>query len=195
MMLSVFDKYLIVANIIGFILYLVNTALYAYTADKQIDVALTITAILGGSLGILLAILIVDPKAVKKNMMSRVFIACVFVIQLLIVIMLKGHIGSDITLAFWDFFNEHQLLILYILVINVITLVAFGIDKIAAIEHDSRIKIVTLLGLAFVGGSIGALIGMYAFRHKIRKDYFAVGVPLIIVMQVVILFFMMNAEI
>ena len=194
MMFSVFDKYLIVVNFIGFILYLINTALYAFTADKQIDIALTITSVIGGSLGILVAIIIVDPKAVKDNMMSRVFIACMFVIQLLLLVLLKGYINSNITLAFWKFFCAHQWMIFYLVFINIVTLVAFGIDKIAAIEHDVRIKIVTLLGLAFIGGSVGALIGMYAFHHKTKKDYFTVGVPLIIIMQIVILFFAMNAK-
>lgn len=64
-----------------------------------------------------------------------------------------------------------------------VDIAAFAIDKIAAIEGRSRIRIVTLLGLAFIGGSIGGLIAMYLFRHKIRKDYFTVGIPLIMVMQ------------
>ena len=49
-----------------------------------------------------------------------------------------------------------------------------------------------LLGLAFIGGSVGALIGMYGFHHKTKKAYFTVGVPLILLMQVVVLFYVMN---
>ena len=60
-------------------------------------------------------------------------------------------------------------------------------------RSSGRIRIVTLLGLAFIGGSIGSLLAMYLLRHKTRKDYFTVGVPLIIVMQVVVIFYMMNA--
>ena len=77
---------------------------------------------------------------------------------------------------------------------NIVTMVAFAIDKIAALEHRSRIRIITLLGLAIIGGSIGALIGMYLFHHKTRKDYFSVGVPLIIFMQIVVIFYLMNAQ-
>ena len=66
------------------------------------------------------------------------------------------------------------------------------LERIAAIEGRSRIRIVTLLGLAFIGGSIGGLIAMYLFRHKIRKDYFTVGIPLIMVMQVFVIFYLMN---
>lgn len=136
---------------------------------------------------------IFDRKAQKGNMMSRVFIACVLVIQIIIFLIIRGHIADHITLAFWNFFEEHKILIIYLVAINFIAFAAFALDKIAAIEHRSRIRIVTLLGLAFIGGSIGALLGMYLLHHKTRKDYFTVGVPLIIIMQVVVVFYAMNA--
>jgi len=105
MQLGQFDYYLIIINVIGFVLYLVNTWLYTYTADGQIDRALTITSLLGGSLGIVIAILLFDRKAVKGNMMSRVFVSSVLVIQVIIFLIIKGHIKSDLTFAFWDFFG------------------------------------------------------------------------------------------
>lgn len=192
MELGVLEYYLIVVNVIGFVLFAVNTWLYSHTADGQIDVALTITSLLGGASGILLSILIFDRKAEKGNMMSRVFISCIFVIQIVILLMVKGFVAKNITLAFWSFFDQHKVLIMYLVVINFITLAAFAIDKIAAIEGRSRIRIVTLLGLAFIGGSLGGLMAMYLFRHKIRKDYFTVGIPLIMLMQVFVIFYFMN---
>jgi len=192
MQLGIFDYYIIIINILGFIFFAVNTWLYNHTADKQIDSVLTVTSLLGGSLGIVIAILIIDRKAEKGNMMSRVFVICVLVIQIIIFLFIKGFHNDKITFAFWKFFDKWKILLIYLLVINVVTLIVFGIDKIRAAEHRSRIKIVTLLGLAFAGGSIGALIAMYAFRHKTNQDYFTVGVPLIIVMQVVVVFFLMN---
>lgn len=190
-----FDYYLIAINAIGFIMYLVNTWLYSHTADGQIDKALTITSLLGGSLGIVLAILLFDRKAVKGNMMSRVFVTCVLIIQIIIFLILKGHIKDDLTFAFWEFFSAHKILIIYMLAINIVTLIAFAIDKIAALEHRSRIRIVTLLGMSFLGGSIGALVAMYAFHHKTKKDYFSTGVPLIMLMQVAVIFYMMNGKV
>ena len=190
-----FDYYLIAINAIGFIMYLVNTWLYSHTAEGQIDKALTITSLLGGSLGIVLAILLFDRKAVKDNMMSRVFVTCVLIIQIIIFLMLKGHIKDDRTFAFWKFLGAHKILIIYMLVINIVTLIAFAIDKIAALEHRSRIRIVTLLGMSFLGGSIGALVAMYAFHHKTKKDYFSTGVPLIMLMQVAVIFYMMNEKV
>lgn len=192
--LSPFMTYIVIINIIGFLLYLVNTLLYRFTAEGQIDAVLTIVSILGGSLGIVLSILIFDRKAEKGNMMSRVFVFCILVIQIILFLVIRGHYADHITLAFWTFFNQHKILVAYLVIINFITFAAFAIDKIAAIERKSRIRIVTLLALAFFGGSIGGLIAMYLLRHKTRKDYFTVGIPLIMIMQVVLLLYAMNAK-
>ncbi len=191
--MTYFGYYLIAMNVIGFILFAVNTWLYTYTPDGQIDKFLTVNCLLGGSIGILLSMFIFDRKAQKGNMMSRVFIACVFVIQVVIFLIICGHIADNITLAFWNFFHEHKILIIYFVAINFIAFATFALDKIAAKEHRLRIRIVTLLGLAFIGGSIGSLIAMYLFRHKTKKDYFTLGIPLIMLMQVIVIFYVMNA--
>lgn len=190
--MSAFGYYLIIVNGIGFLLYLINMWLYSHTAEGQVDKLLTILSLAGGSAGILLAILLFDRKAVKDNMMSRVFIACVFVIQLVLFLIIKGHHADTMTLAFGKFFTDHKLLLIYLVIINFIAFAAFAIDKVNAAEHRSRIRIVTLLGLAFVGGSIGALLAMYLLHHKTKKDYFTVGIPLIMIMQVVVAFYMIN---
>lgn len=184
--------YLIIINIIGFILFAINTWLYSNTASGQVDKFLTITAFLGGSVGILLSILIFDRKAKKGNMMSRVFIACIFVIQVVLVLFLTGDRSEAFRFAFWEFFAKHWYLLVYLAIINVVTFIIFGLDKLFAIRRQSRIRIVTLLGLCFIGGSIGGLSAMYFFRHKTLQDYFTVGVPLIMVMQVVVTFYLMN---
>lgn len=187
--------YLIIINVIGFILFAVNTWLYSNTAEGQVDKFLTITALLGGSLGILLSILIFDRKAVKGNMMSRVFVACVFVIQVVIFLVLQGVHGDRITFAFWEFFARYKFLLVYLGIINVATFIAFGVDKLSAIKKRSRIRIVTLLGLCFIGGSLGGLGAMYLFHHKTNKeknDFFTVGVPLMIVMQIIVIFYLMS---
>ena len=76
-------------------------------------------------------------------------------------------------------FAEHRILLIYLGVINLVTFIVFAIDKANARANRSRIRIVTLLGLSFAGGSVGGLISMYLFRHKTQKDYFTVGMPLI----------------
>lgn len=73
------------------------------------------------------------------------------------------------TVKFLSLLDKYNWLIYYLLIINIVTFATFAIDKIAAIRHKTRIKVATLLGLSFVGGSIGALIGMYLLRHKTKK--------------------------
>lgn len=75
-------------------------------------------------------------------------------------------------------------LCLYLVVINAITLLAYGIDKIKAKKGAYRIPEKTLIVLAIIGGSIGAILGMVLFRHKIRKPRFAVGLPVILALQI-----------
>lgn len=194
MFMDAFGCYLVIVNVLGFILFVINTWLYSHTQDKQIDVVLTIISLLGGSLGIVAGILIIDRKARKENMMSRVFVVCVLIIQVIAFLMLKGIHKEKISFAFWEFFSQHKLLGIYLVIINVVTFIAFGIDKLKAMSHKYRIRIVTLLCLAFAGGSAGGLLGMYVFRHKINKNYFTTGIPLIILMQAVVVFFLMNLK-
>ena len=187
------EYYLLVVNAIGALAYLINLLLYRHTANGRIDVIVTIVSLLGGSVGMLLMILLFDRKAEKENMMSRVFIICIFIIQVIMLLIFKGHHAEHFTFAFWKFFAEHRILLIYLGIMNLVTFIVFAIDKANARANRSRIKIVTLLGLLFAGGSVGGLVSMYLFRHKTQKDYFTVGMPLIIVMQVVVLFYLMNA--
>ena len=126
------------------------------------------------------------------NMMSRVFIICVLIIQIIAMLFIKGFHGEEINIAFWEFFGRNKILMIYLGIINVITFLAFAIDKLHAVKGKRRIRIITLLGLAFVGGSLGALLGMYTLRHKTKVDYFTVGVPLIMIMQALVVLFVMN---
>lgn len=81
--------------------------------------------------------------------------------------------------------------ILYILIINVIAFAAYGIDKQKAVKKEWRISEDTLIGLALIGGSAGALLGMKCFHHKTRKKKFSVGVPLILILQIgIVIYFL-----
>ena len=190
--MNTIEKYLIAINIIGFLMYFISFLLYKYTKTANIDVILTLLALAGGSLGIFIFIVLFDRKSVKENMMSRVFIICVLIIQIIAMLFIKGFHGEEINIAFWEFFGRNKILMIYLGIINVITFLAFAIDKLHAIKGKRRIRIITLLGLAFVGGSAGALLGMYTLRHKTKVYYFTVGVPLIMIMQAVVVFFVMN---
>lgn len=77
---------------------------------------------------------------------------------------------------------------IYLIVINIITLAAYGIDKLRAIRGKWRISEAALFFLALIGGSIGAEIGMYGFHHKTRHPRFVVGIPAILLLQAALLF-------
>lgn len=81
----------------------------------------------------------------------------------------------------------------YLILINLITFVVYGVDKSLAIKHKWRISEATLIMLAVIGGSIGAFLGMQVFRHKTKHMKFVIGVPVIIVLQVAIALFIINS--
>lgn len=80
----------------------------------------------------------------------------------------------------------YELLIFYLAAINIAGFLTMGIDKKKAARHEWRIPERVLFGIALLGGSIGSLAGMHAFRHKTRHLTFTIGLPLILVLQVVI---------
>ena len=73
---------------------------------------------------------------------------------------------------------------LYLIIINIITFALYGLDKWRAMTRQWRIREKKLIGLALIGGSIGAMIGMTVFHHKTRKWYFKLGIPGIFVLQI-----------
>lgn len=79
-----------------------------------------------------------------------------------------------------------RILIWYLAAINFITWVVYGADKIKAKSGKWRIPERTLLLLALIGGSLGALAGMILFRHKTRKPKFFISVPVMFVAHCVI---------
>ena len=86
--------------------------------------------------------------------------------------------------------TEH-LVPLYLIIVNAAAFLLMLADKLKAKRGAWRIPEATLLGIAVVGGSIGALIGMYCFRHKTRHLKFALGLPLILVLQIIGLIFLL----
>lgn len=83
-------------------------------------------------------------------------------------------------------------LLIYLLAINVITFVVYGVDKLKARNHWWRIPEATLLLMAVIGGSIGAWVGMYVFRHKTQHKKFKYGVPAIILLQLLVAYYFLR---
>lgn len=72
----------------------------------------------------------------------------------------------------------------YLLFVNLLAFSMMGIDKARAKRDAWRISEKTLFFAAVVGGSPGAMIGMYLFRHKTRHKAFTLGMPAIFLIQV-----------
>lgn len=79
---------------------------------------------------------------------------------------------------------------IYLIGVNLLAFALYGIDKGRAVKDRWRIPETTLLGVAFVGGSIGAWAGMQVFRHKTKHWRFKLLIPVFIVMHVGVLWYL-----
>ena len=80
-----------------------------------------------------------------------------------------------------------SILLIYFAIINVFTFFVYGIDKWKAKRSKWRIPESTLLGMAALGGSIGAWLGMKTWHHKTLHKKFKYGIPLILFVQIALL--------
>ena len=83
------------------------------------------------------------------------------------------------------------LLLCWLLVINLVTFLVFGLDKWKAKRKEKRESVRrvperTLFLLSAIGGSVGALLGMRVFHHKTLHRSFRIGVPVILMLQILV---------
>ena len=97
----------------------------------------------------------------------------------------------------------NEVLLYYLIVINIVTFLVYGIDKWKAKQGSScrrasdhrssgRISECTLLILAVIGGSIGASLGMKVWRHKTQHKKFKYGLPLILLAQIALIYLILD---
>ena len=79
-----------------------------------------------------------------------------------------------------------------LLFLNLLAFIFMRRDKAAAARGARRTPETTLLALAVIGGSAGALLGMVLFRHKTRKPAFRIGVPLILILQLLLVSYILK---
>lgn len=77
----------------------------------------------------------------------------------------------------------NKIIIIYLVAVNLIAFIVYGLDKLQAKRGGWRIPESTLLWLAAAGGSVGALTGMQTWRHKTLHKKFTLGVPAILIVQ------------
>ena len=85
-----------------------------------------------------------------------------------------------------------SILLIYLAVINIVTFFIYGIDKWKAKRAKWRIPESTLLGMAALGGSIGAWLGMNTWHHKTLHKKFKYGIPLILFAQIALLIWLIS---
>ncbi len=83
-----------------------------------------------------------------------------------------------------------SLFLVYLLLANLTGFFLMGIDKGKARSNKWRIPEKTLFLTAIFGGSIGSILGMYVFRHKTKHTSFVVGMPCILLLQILLFFFL-----
>ena len=76
---------------------------------------------------------------------------------------------------------------IYLGIINVIAFLMYGIDKYKAMKNKWRISEAALIGVAALGGVVGAIVGMRLFRHKTKHIKFVLGVPAILLLWIIVI--------
>lgn len=86
-----------------------------------------------------------------------------------------------------------KFILIYLLIINCISFFMMLIDKSRAIHKEWRISEKALISSSVIGGSIGMLLGMSCFRHKTKHKKFTIGVPLILIIQILLSIYLITA--
>ena len=79
-----------------------------------------------------------------------------------------------------------QIAVIYLIVINILGFLVMGLDKHKAKMAERRIPENTLFMFTILGGGVGTIAGMYVFHHKTKKMKFKVGMPLILILEILI---------
>ena len=80
-----------------------------------------------------------------------------------------------------------RIVFIYLVIINLIAFLLMVMDNSLARKHQWRIPEKTLFLSAILGGSIGAIAGMYTFHHKTKHWYFVIGMPAILIVQIALI--------
>jgi uncharacterized membrane protein YsdA (DUF1294 family) len=86
----------------------------------------------------------------------------------------------------------HPIIFTYFPLLNLGTFIVYAVDKISAESNAWRVRERTLLVMALIGGSAGALLGMHVFRHKTKKMSFQFWLALILCLQIVLVFYLLQ---
>lgn len=91
----------------------------------------------------------------------------------------------------WSVFKHinGQTIILYLVIMNILAIILYGLDKKAAASGVWRISEWNLFWVAILGGGLGGWLAMHLFRHKTQKLKFVLGLPVIILLQLMAVYY------
>lgn len=147
--------------------------------------ALSLFAVAGGGVGMLLAFLLWDRHVVKDNVAWRFIAVMGIIVWGLVTLCAYGVVRLDVEalLAALDL-GALAPIGIYALSMSAVTFRVFAYDKWQAEHGGWRAREVVLLTLSLLGGELGGLLAMRLVRHKTRVYYFVWGLPIMIVLQV-----------
>lgn len=83
----------------------------------------------------------------------------------------------------------NKFILYYLILINLVGFIIMGYDKHRAITRKWRVPEAHLFFIAIILGSLGSIIGMFLFHHKTKHLKFTIGMPLILLIQVIIIYY------
>ncbi|OLS03748.1 DUF1294 domain-containing protein [Tissierella creatinophila] len=83
-----------------------------------------------------------------------------------------------------------ELIYIYFVVINIVSFICFFIDKKRAQKELYRISESFLFNVSIIGGALGSLLGMKAFHHKTKKKKFVIGIPIILIFNILVIIYL-----
>ena len=191
--LDTFQTYLLVINLSALVINAWHFCLRARDGRDHVgEPARIALSLMGGAPATLLTLLIWDRRTVKENALQHVVALALTVIWGVA----YGFVylcPPDLATFADKLLVRRDPLLIYLGAISLVTLATFGADKLCAIRQRRRIPEAVLLGLSVAGGSVGGLLGMLLFCHKIRSPQFAWGVPLVLVAQLLLAAYLVNA--
>lgn len=181
-----YSMYLLAVNAIAFLVFTIDFLLYKFADREFVDHrVLSLFAVAGGGVGMLLAFLLWDCHVIKDNVAWRFIAVLGVIVWALVTLCVYGVVRLDVKALFAPLDLASLIPVgIYAMVMSAVTFCVFVYDKRQAERSGRRVREFVLLTLSLLGGALGGLLAMHLVRHKIRVYYFSWGLPIMIVLHV-----------
>lgn len=189
------QSYLLVLNVSSLIVHVIHYAVLRPRGRAVSPLALSLVTALGGAGGTMLAQLIWGRRVIKENAWHHVLALTALVLWGVVYgfVYLHPFNPQVIRTSVYHLERYAQPILAYLGAASFLTFVVFGLDKRRAAKKQQRIPEAVMLALSCLGGSLGGLLAMVLFRHKIRSIQFCWGMPLILAAQLAVFAYVLNA--